>query len=54
MRWEDERVRPLFELEGLRRWLPGRTSGYALLERAVDQERFYDREGRILAAGYRY
>jgi hypothetical protein len=24
-------------MEGLRQWLPGRTSGYALLERAVDR-----------------
>jgi hypothetical protein len=36
MDWDDPEVRPLLELEGLRRWLPGRTSGYAQLERAVD------------------
>lgn len=29
-------VRSLLDMEGLTRWLPGRTSGYALLERAVD------------------
>ncbi len=54
MRWDDPQVRPLLELEGLRAWRPGRTSGYALLARAVDDEAFYDRDGRILAADYRY
>lgn len=54
MRWEDPEVRPLLELEGLKAWLPGRTSGYALLERAVDDEHFYDQQGNIIAADYRY
>jgi len=54
MSWDDPAVRPLLELEGLRAWRPGRTSGYALLERAVDDEAFYDSEGKILAADYRY
>ncbi|WP_343632619.1 PhnD/SsuA/transferrin family substrate-binding protein [Roseateles sp.] len=54
MRWDDPKVRPLLELEGLRAWRPGRTSGYALLTRAVDDEAFYAADGRILAADYRY
>jgi ABC-type phosphate/phosphonate transport system substrate-binding protein len=54
MRWDDPQVRPLLELEGLKTWLPGRTSGYDLLIRATDDERFYDAEGNILAADYRY
>ena len=54
MRWEDSAVRPLLELEGLKAWLPGRTSGYDLLIRAVDDEKFYDAEGNILATDYRY
>ena len=54
MSWDDPQVRPLLELEGLRAWRPGRTTGYALLERAVDDEAFYDAEGNILAADYRY
>lgn len=54
MRWDDPAVRPLLELEGLREWRPGRTSGYALLTRAVDDEGFYAADGRILAADYRY
>ncbi|HTJ42774.1 MAG TPA: PhnD/SsuA/transferrin family substrate-binding protein [Kofleriaceae bacterium] len=37
MRYDDPEVRPLLDLEGLREWRPGRTSGYALLERAVDR-----------------
>jgi ABC-type phosphate/phosphonate transport system substrate-binding protein len=34
MRYDDPAVRPLMDLEGLKAWRPGRTSGYALLERA--------------------
>lgn len=54
MSWDDPAVRPLLELEGLRAWRPGRTVGYALLDRAVDDEAFYDQQGNILAADYRY
>jgi len=54
MRWDDPQVRPLLELEGLREWRTGRTSGYALLERAVDDEGFYDGDGRITNPDYRY
>ena len=54
MRWDDPQVRPLLELEGLREWRVGRTTGYALLERAVDDQAFYSHDGRILATDYRY
>ncbi len=54
MRWDDPAVRPLLELEGLRQWKTGRTSGYAALERAVDDEKFSDAHGNILAENYRY
>lgn len=54
MRWDDPAVRPLLELEGLREWRAGRTHGYALLTRAVDDEAFYSHDGRILPADYRY
>jgi ABC-type phosphate/phosphonate transport system substrate-binding protein len=37
MSYDDPEVRPLLDLEGLRAWRPGRTHGYALLERAVDR-----------------
>ena len=54
MRWDDPAVRPLLELEGLRQWKTGRTSGYAALERAVDDEKFYDHAGNLTATDYRY
>lgn len=54
MQWEDPEVRPLLELEGLRAWKTGRTSGYSMLEQAVDEENFYGSEGNILAQDYRY
>lgn len=54
MSWDDAAVRPLLELEGLKQWLPGRTAGYALLERAVTDEHFYDAAGNITASDYRY
>jgi ABC-type phosphate/phosphonate transport system substrate-binding protein len=37
MSYEDPVVRPLLDMEGLKAWLPGRTTGYAQLERAVDR-----------------
>jgi ABC-type phosphate/phosphonate transport system substrate-binding protein len=35
MSYDDPAVRPLLDMEGLTKWLPGRTTGYALLEKAV-------------------
>jgi len=37
MSYANEEVRPLFDLEGLKRWLPGRTQGYAQLAAAIDR-----------------
>jgi len=37
MSYDDPAARPLLDLEGLKQWQPGRTSGYALLERACDR-----------------
>jgi len=54
MDWDNPEVRPLLELEGLKSWRCGRTSGYSSLERAVDDEKFYDAKGNILASDYRY
>lgn len=34
MRYDDPDVRPLLDLEGLKEWRDGRTSGYALLEQS--------------------
>ncbi|MFI6510333.1 phosphate/phosphite/phosphonate ABC transporter substrate-binding protein [Streptosporangium sp. NPDC050855] len=52
MSYADPRVRPLFDLEGLTVWQPGRTSGYAALEAAVDESGFYDSSGAVTADGY--
>jgi phosphonate transport system substrate-binding protein len=45
MSFDDPDVRPLLELEGLRVWEPGRTTGYGALERAVDETGFYGPSG---------
>ena len=51
MSFDDPAVRPLLELEGLREWRPGRTTGYDLLEAAVDRLGFYGSDGSIPSAG---
>lgn len=53
MDYADPAVRPLLDLEGLTRWLPGRLEGYAPLEAAVDIFAFYDAYGGVTADGYR-
>src|SRR4051794_14379424 len=52
MSFDDPQVRPLLQLEGLREWRTGRTSGYEQLEAAVDRLRFYGADGSILVEGY--
>jgi phosphonate transport system substrate-binding protein len=37
MSYADPEVRPLFDLERLKRWMPGRVEGYAQLATAVDR-----------------
>jgi phosphonate transport system substrate-binding protein len=37
MSYDDPEVRPLLDMEGLKVWQPGRTSGYALLARACER-----------------
>ena len=49
MDYGDAEVRPLLDLEGLKQWKDGRTSGYAALEAAVDDLAFYDGKGAITA-----
>jgi phosphonate transport system substrate-binding protein len=41
MSFQDPKVRVLMELEGLKQWLPARTSGYAQIEKAVQRFDFY-------------
>ncbi|HMG41331.1 MAG TPA: PhnD/SsuA/transferrin family substrate-binding protein [Acidimicrobiales bacterium] len=47
MSYDDPAVRPLLQLEGLKEWRPGRTSGYDLLEAAVDTFGFYGADGTL-------
>jgi phosphonate transport system substrate-binding protein len=54
MSYADASVRPLLDLEGLKAWKTGRTSGYALLDNAVDTAKFYDGNGNITESDYRY
>jgi ABC-type phosphate/phosphonate transport system substrate-binding protein len=54
MSYDDSQVRPLMDLEGLKAWRTGRTEGYRALDAAVDEMKFYDREGNITNPNYRY
>ncbi|QSA96160.1 phosphate/phosphite/phosphonate ABC transporter substrate-binding protein [Methylococcus sp. EFPC2] len=51
---EKPAAHPRLKQEGLGHWVPGRTTGYSLLQRAVDEHGFYGRDGSILASDYRY
>lgn len=42
MSYSDPQVRRLLDLEGLKRWLPGRTEGYAQLAAACDRFAYLD------------
>jgi len=42
MSFRDHSARPYMEMEGLKEWLPARTSGYKQLEQAVAKFRFFD------------
>ena len=53
MDYADPSNRPLMDLEGLTRWLPGRETRYAALEAAVDRLGFYDANGAVTANEYR-
>jgi len=53
MSYDDPAVRPLLDMEGLKQWRDGRTSGYGPLEGAVADQGFYDGAGHVTAVGYR-
>jgi ABC-type phosphate/phosphonate transport system substrate-binding protein len=53
MSYADPALRPLLDLEGLKAWCDGRTSGYAPLEGAVDDLEFYDGVGNVTVRDYR-
>lgn len=42
MSYDNPDHRAMMDMEGLRAWLPGRTSGYAALKEAVEQQRFFE------------
>ena len=42
MSYADPEVRRLLDLEGLKKWVPGRTEGYAPLAQAVDRVRYLE------------
>lgn len=41
MRYDDPPVRKMMDLEGLKKWMPGRTEHYALLEEAMERQGFF-------------
>lgn len=43
MRYDNPAHREMMDLEGLKAWLPGRTSGFGPLAAAVEAERFFER-----------
>jgi ABC-type phosphate/phosphonate transport system substrate-binding protein len=46
MSYDDPDHRKMMDMEGLRQWLPGRTSGFGPLQEAVERQRFFAaREG---------
>lgn len=45
MRYDVPAHREMMDLEGLKEWLPGRTSGFAPLQAAVTAERFFEAAG---------
>ena len=53
MSYGDPEARPLLDMEGLKAWVPGRTSGYGPLKAATDALNFYDAQGNIVATDYR-
>lgn len=53
MSYADPETRPLLDLEGLTRWVPGRTTRFTALERAVDESGLYDVHGVIRVDDYR-
>ena len=46
MRYDDPTHRQMMDLEGLKAWLPGRTTGFDALRESVEAERFFERRER--------
>ena len=43
MSYDDPSHREMMDLEGLRQWMPGRTTGFGPLSYAVDKQQFFER-----------
>jgi hypothetical protein len=43
MSYDNPAHREMMDLEGLKAWVPGRTSRYGLLQEAVEQQQFFSR-----------
>lgn len=54
MSYDDQDVRPLCDLEGLKAWYPGRVEGYQALEAAVALAGFYNQQGDITVTDYHF
>ena len=46
MSYDNPKHREMMDMEGLKQWLPGRTSGYGPLEEAVKQQQYFEQGGR--------
>jgi len=46
MRYDEPSHREMMDLEGLKAWMPGRTTGFMALTAAVTAERFFERQSR--------
>jgi ABC-type phosphate/phosphonate transport system substrate-binding protein len=44
MRYDEPSHREMMDLEGLKAWMPGRTTGFRALTAAVNAERFFERQ----------
>ena len=42
MRYDDPAHREMMDLEGLKQWLPGRTTGFGPLGEAVTRQKFFE------------
>ncbi len=45
MDYDNPDHRNMMDMEGLKAWLPGRTSGFGLLGEAVERRKFFERQG---------
>ncbi len=45
MSYDNPEHREMMDMEGLKEWMPGRTTGYAALTEAVEQQKFFERDG---------